>query len=48
GLPTLRDAGVEYLSPTGRVQVSLSGQLDLETLFFEGSGAGLAHGSGTV
>ena len=30
--PTLRAAGIEYLSPSGAVQVSVSGQLDLEAM----------------
>ena len=29
-LPTLRDLGVGYISPTGQVQLDLSGRLDLE------------------
>lgn len=30
GLPTLRDLGVEYISPTGLVQLGFSGRLDVE------------------
>lgn len=44
-LPTLRGLGAEYISPSGAVQVSLSGQLDLETLHFSGNEAGLATGT---
>jgi len=40
--PTLSGAGIEYLSPSGFFQVSLSGQLDLETLHVRESWAGLA------
>lgn len=32
--PTLRDAGIGYLSGGGTFQVDLSGQLDLETFYF--------------
>ena len=39
--PTLSDAGIEYLSQSGFFQVSLSGQLDLETLHVRESRAGL-------
>ncbi len=46
-LPTLRDAGVGYLSADGRIQVDLTGQLDLELLSFTGHDAGLAYGKGT-
>ncbi len=40
--PTLTGAGIEYLSPSGFMQVSLSGQLDLETVHIGKSWAGLA------
>lgn len=39
--PTLSGAGIEYLSQSGFFQVSLSGQLDLETLHVRDSWAGL-------
>ena len=39
--PTLSDAGIEYLSQSGLFQVSLSDQLDLETLHVRESWAGL-------
>ena len=43
--PTLSDAGLEYLSRTGFLQVSLSGQLDLEALHVgRGRWAGLVGG----
>ena len=45
---TLREAGGEYVSPGGRFQVTLSGQLDLEVLSFLGSDAGLAWGDGLL
>ena len=46
-LPTLSGAGIEYLSQSGVFQVSLSGQLDLETLHVRESWAGLvARGQG--
>jgi len=35
-LPTLAGLGLEYLSPTGLFQLTVSGQLDLEALFVEG------------
>lgn len=44
GLPTLRDLGAEYISPSGGLQVGLSGQLDLEGLFFSRDRFGLAEG----
>ena len=47
-LPTLRDAGAEYISPGGGVQVTLSGALDLEGLAFLGNDAGLAWGEGLL
>ena len=40
--PTMTGAGIEYLSQSGFVQVSLSGQLDLETAHIRESWAGLA------
>jgi len=40
--PTLTGAGIEYLSQSGFMQVSLSGQLDLETVHIGKSWAGLA------
>ncbi len=49
--PTLRDAGVGYLSDDGRYQVDLSGQLDLEAFYFhndENGLSGLAFGSGPL
>jgi hypothetical protein len=47
--PTLTDAGIEYLSSSGFFQVSLSGQLDLETMHVGGAAwAGLVkQSSGT-
>ena len=39
--PTLSGAGIEYLSQSGFLQVSLSGQLDLETLHVRESWSGL-------
>lgn len=39
--PTLRQLGVEYISRSGGVQVSLSGQLDLETLYDSNSWSSL-------
>jgi hypothetical protein len=39
--PTLSGAGIKYLSRSGAVQVSLSGQLDLETIHVRESWAGL-------
>lgn len=49
GLPTLRDHGGEWVSPSGRAQITLSGQLDLEALAFSGPGFGLARvGQGDV
>jgi hypothetical protein len=47
-LPTLRDAGAEYVSPGGAFQVTLSGQVDLEVLSFLGTDAGLAWGDGLL
>lgn len=47
-LPTLRDLGAEYISPTGAFQVTLSGQLDLEGLSFSGQNSGLAYGGGEL
>jgi len=45
--PTLSDAGLEYLSRSGFLQVSLSGQLDLEALHVGGDRwAGLVGGEG--
>jgi hypothetical protein len=45
--PTLSGLGVEYLSPSGAFQVSLSGQLDLESLLVaEDRWGGLVGGSG--
>jgi hypothetical protein len=38
--PTLTGAGIEYLSETGFLQVSLSGQLDLEAMHVGGDGWG--------
>jgi len=38
--PTLSEAGIEYLSSTGFLQVSLSGQLDLEAMRVGGDGWG--------
>ncbi|MEM7416937.1 MAG: adenylate/guanylate cyclase domain-containing protein [Gemmatimonadota bacterium] len=49
--PTLRDAGVGYLSDDGRYQIDLSGQLDLEAFYFsddEDGLSGLAYGSGAL
>lgn len=49
--PTLRDAGVGYLSEDGRYQIDLSGQMDLEGLYFtaeEDALSGLAFGSGPL
>lgn len=49
--PTLRDVGVGYLSEDGRYQIDLSGQLDLEALYFhraEDGLSGLAFGSGPL
>lgn len=49
GMPTLREKGGEYVSPGGAVQVTLSGQLDLEALAFSTSEFGLARaGEGDV
>lgn len=46
-LPTLQEKGVEYLSPGGAAQLTLSGQLDLELLAPSGAVFGLARfGSG--
>jgi hypothetical protein len=47
--PTLTDAGIEYLSSTGFLQVSFSGQLDLEAMRVGGAGWGglVKHASGT-
>lgn len=47
--PTLSDAGIEYLSSSGFLQVSLSGQLDLEAIHVGGDGWGglVKHGSST-
>ena len=39
--PTLSGAGIEYLSQSGFFQVSLSGQLELETLHVRESWSGL-------
>lgn len=44
GLPTLRDAGGEYVSPGGRFQVTLSGQLDLEAHSLSAPTFGLVRG----
>ena len=44
--PTLSGAGIEYLSQSGFFQVSLSGQLDLETLHVRESWAGLVSREG--
>ncbi len=41
-LPTLADAGLEYVSPSGYFQVGLSGQLDIEGFRFSNHQAGLA------
>lgn len=41
-LPTLADAGLEYVSPSGYLQVGLSGQLDIEGFRFSNHQAGLA------
>lgn len=41
-LPTLADAGLEYVSPSGLFQVGLSGQLDLEGFRLSNHRAGLA------
>lgn len=49
--PTLRDAGVGYLSEDGRYQIDLSGQMDLEGFYFaaeEDALSGLAFGSGPL
>lgn len=46
GLPRLRDLGGEYVSPGGRFQVTLSGQLDVEALSFSAPTFGLARGDG--
>jgi hypothetical protein len=44
--PTLSGLGVEYISPSGSFQVSLSGQLDLETMLVaEDRWAGLVGGT---
>ena len=47
--PTLSGAGLEYLSSSGFLQVSLAGQLDLEAIHVGGAGWGglVKHGSGT-
>jgi class 3 adenylate cyclase len=42
GLPTLADAGLGYVSPSGFFQVSLSGNLDIEGFRFADHKAGLA------
>lgn len=39
--PTLTAAGLEYISPSGLLQLTLSGQLDLETLYVHDAWAGL-------
>jgi hypothetical protein len=39
--PTLAGAGIEYLSRSGAVQVSLSGQLDLESIYLTNSWSSL-------
>jgi hypothetical protein len=39
--PTLAGAGIEYLSPSGAFQVSLSGQLDVEGVFVTNSWSSL-------
>lgn len=49
--PTLRDAGVGYLSKDGRFQVDLSGQMDVEGYYFTAEDdalSGLAYGSGPL
>lgn len=49
--PTLSDAGIGYISSGGGLQVDLSGQLDLEGLYFsndENGLSGLAFGSGAM
>ena len=49
GWPTLSDAGLEYISRSGFFQVSLSGQLDIETFHVRNSWAGLVtHEGGEV
>lgn len=45
-LPTLRDLGLEYLSRDGRLQIALSGQLDMEALGVTAPGFGLVGGEG--
>jgi hypothetical protein len=49
GWPTLTEAGIEYLSSTGFLQVSFSGQLDLEAMHVGGAGWGglVKHSSST-
>lgn len=44
--PTLRDLGLEYLSRDGRLQVAISGQLDVEALRVAAPGFGLVVGDG--
>jgi class 3 adenylate cyclase len=49
--PTLRDAGMGYLSDDGKYQIDLSGQMDLEAFYFsaeEDALSGLAYGSGPL
>lgn len=45
-LPTLRDLGAEYMSRDGRLQIALSGQLDVEALRVADPGYGLVVGDG--
>ena len=44
--PTLSAMGIEYLSPSGAFQVSLSGQLDLEALYVSNAWGGLTSVEG--
>lgn len=49
--PTLRDAGIGYLSDDGTYQVDLSGRMDIEAFYFtaeENALSGLAFGSGPL
>ena len=46
--PTLQELGLAYVSPSGALQVSWSGRLDVEALRFTGRNAGLAEGEGSL
>ncbi len=48
GLPTLEGLGIGYESPSGRYQVSWSGQLDLGLLSLSKEHVGLASGKGVL